>query len=61
MKRNRRRIIVGREDKSALNNIAVPQLCKEIKERKLCDGIHLMTIGAEQNIPTILEKAAIAI
>ena len=37
------------------------ELCKEIKERKLCDGIHLMTIGAEQNIPTILEKAGIAI
>ena len=36
-------------------------LCKEIKERKLCDGIHLMTIGAEQNIPTIHEKAGIAI
>ena len=36
-------------------------LCKEIKERKLCDGIHLMTIGAEQNIPTILEKAGIAV
>jgi len=36
-------------------------LCKEIKERKLCDGLHLMTIGAEQNIPTILEKAGIAI
>lgn len=36
-------------------------LCKEIKDRKLCDGIHLMTIGAEQNIPTILEKAGIAI
>lgn len=37
------------------------KLCREIKERKLCDGIHLMTIGAEQNIPTILEKAGIAI
>ncbi len=37
------------------------ELCREIKERKLCDGIHLMTIGAEQNIPTILEKAGIAI
>ena len=36
-------------------------LCKEIKDRKLCDGIHLMTIGAEQNIPTILEKAGIAV
>ena len=37
------------------------ELCKQIKERKLCDGVHLMTIGAEQNIPTILEKAGIAI
>ena len=36
-------------------------LCKEIKEKKLCDGIHLMTIGAEKNIPTILEKAGISI
>ena len=36
-------------------------LCREIKERKLCNGIHLMTIGAEKNIPTILEKAGIAI
>ena len=36
-------------------------LCREIKERKLCDGIHLMTIGAEAKIPTILEKAGIAI
>ena len=36
-------------------------LCREIKERKLCDGIHLMTIGAEKNIPTILEKAGISI
>lgn len=37
------------------------QLCREIKERKLCDGVHLMTIGAEKNIPTILEKAGISI
>ena len=37
------------------------ELCKQIKEKKLCDGVHLMTIGAEQNIPTILEKAGIAI
>ena len=34
---------------------------REIKARGICDGIHLMTIGAEQNIPTILEKAGIAI
>ena len=36
-------------------------LCRQIKEKKLCDGIHLMTIGAEEKIPSILEKAGISI
>ena len=36
-------------------------LCADIKKRGICDGIHLMTIGGERNIPTILEKAGISI
>ena len=36
-------------------------LIADIKKRGICDGIHLMTIGAEKNIPTILEKAGISI
>ena len=36
-------------------------LIRDIKRRGICDGIHLMTIGAEKNIPTILEKAGIDI
>ena len=36
-------------------------LIADIKKRGICDGIHLMTIGAERNIPTILEKAGIHI
>ena len=36
-------------------------LIRDIKSRGICDGIHLMTIGAEKNIPTILEKAGIDI
>ncbi|MBQ1282142.1 MAG: methylenetetrahydrofolate reductase [Oscillospiraceae bacterium] len=34
---------------------------REIKTRGICDGIHLMTIGAEKNIPTILDMAGISI
>ena len=37
------------------------ELIQKIKEEKICDGIHLMTIGAEKNIPTILEMAGVDI
>lgn len=37
------------------------ELIQQIKEEKICDGVHLMTIGAEKNIPTILEKAGVSI
>ncbi len=37
------------------------ELVQQIKEEKICDGVHLMTIGAEKNIPTILEKAGVSI
>lgn len=37
------------------------ELVQKIKEDKICDGVHLMTIGAEKNIPTILEKAGVDI
>ena len=26
-----------------------------------CDGVHIMAIGAEKNVPTILDKAGIRI
>ena len=37
------------------------ELIQKIKEEKICDGIHLMTIGAEKNIPTILDMAGVNI
>ena len=37
------------------------EMIQKIKEEKICDGVHLMTIGAEKNIPTILEKAGVNI
>ena len=28
-------------------------------DEKLCDGVHIMAIGAEHNVPIILQKAGI--
>ena len=33
----------------------------KIHDEKICDGVHIMAIGAEKNVPTILEKAGITI
>ncbi len=35
------------------------ELIREIKERKLCHGVHIMAIGAEKNVPTILDRAGL--
>jgi len=35
------------------------ELIAEIKAAKLCAGVHIMAIGAEKNVPTILSKAGI--
>ena len=35
------------------------ELIAKIKEESLCQGVHIMAIGAEKNVPTILEKAGI--
>ena len=35
------------------------QLIAQIKEENLCPGVHIMAIGAEKNVPVILEKAGL--
>ena len=35
------------------------ELIAEIKEANLCAGVHIMAIGAEKNVPVILEKAGL--
>ena len=35
------------------------QLIAQIKEENLCAGVHIMAIGAEKNVPVILEKAGL--
>ncbi len=37
------------------------EMIAEIKAQGLCDGVHIMAIGAEKNVPIILEKAGIDI
>ncbi len=37
------------------------EMVAQIKSQGICPGVHLMTIGAEKNIPTILEKAGIKV
>lgn len=33
----------------------------EIREKKLCPGVHIMAIGAEKNVPSILDMAGVHI
>ena len=35
------------------------ELIAQIKDEKLCPGVHIMAIGAEKNVPIILEKAGL--
>lgn len=37
------------------------ELIREIHTRKLCAGVHIMAIGAEKNVPVILQKAGVSI
>ena len=37
------------------------EMIAKIKEEGLGDGVHIMAIGAEKNVPTILDKAGITI
>ena len=37
------------------------EMVAKIKDANLCSGVHIMAIGAEKNVPTILDKAGITI
>jgi 5,10-methylenetetrahydrofolate reductase len=37
------------------------EMIAKIKAEGICDGVHIMAIGAEKNVPTILEKAGVTI
>ena len=35
------------------------EFIKQLKEENLCDGVHIMAIGAEENVPLILDAAGL--
>lgn len=35
------------------------EFIKKLKEENLCDGVHIMSVGAEKNIPKIIEMSGI--
>ena len=37
------------------------EMIAQIKDQKLCDGVHIMAIGAEKNVPTILDLAGVTV
>jgi len=37
------------------------EMIAKIKDEKLCDGVHVMAIGAEKNVPTILDLAGVTV
>lgn len=37
------------------------RMIAEIREKKLCPGVHIMAIGAEKNVPSILDMAGVHI
>ena len=37
------------------------EMIAKIRDEKLCDGVHIMAIGAEKNVPAILDMAGITI
>jgi len=38
--------------------IAARQI-RELKEDKICDGVHIMAIGMEDKVPVIMERAGL--
>ena len=53
--------LVFKTDSAKLGMEMAAEMIAKIKDEKLCDGVHIMAIGAEKNVPVILDKAGIAI
>lgn len=46
------------KDKRVQEGIKIAaEFIKELRKEKLCEGIHIMAIGAEENVPLILDEA----
>jgi len=53
-------IILGKMIALALLGMEMAaEMFAKIRDEKLCDGVHVMAIGAEKNVPTILDLAGV--
>ena len=50
---------VGKENAAKEGIKIAAELVKQIKEERICDGVHIMAIGAEENVPVILKEAGL--
>ena len=50
---------VGKENYREEGMKIAAEFIKKLKEEKLCDGVHIMSVGAEKNIPEIIKMAGI--
>jgi methylenetetrahydrofolate reductase (NADPH) len=48
---------VGKENWAKEGIKIAGEFIKQLKEEGLCDGVHVMAIGAEENVPAILDAA----
>ncbi|MGL5716802.1 MAG: methylenetetrahydrofolate reductase, partial [Paraclostridium sp.] len=48
---------VGKENWVSEGIKIAGEFIQQLKEEGLCDGIHIMAIGAEENVPAILDEA----
>ena len=58
------RLIAAKENGESPAQLGIEmaaELIAEIKASGLCAGVHIMAIGAEKNVPVILEKAGVTI
>ena len=51
----------SRRPTSQLGIEMAAEMIAKIKDEKLCDGVHVMAIGAEKSVPTILEMAGVTV
>lgn len=51
--------IKGAEDKVKEGIQIAGEFIRQLREENLCDGVHIMAIGAEENVPAILDAAGL--
>ena len=51
--------LFAQRSETVQTNDSTFSVIKQLKEENLCDGVHIMAIGAEENVPLILDAAGL--